>query len=334
MNKIFISSIVAFIFFIGCSEKKYFEPSEDMISGEVKVDGELSSAISQSNKNGVILKDGTLITKYGIYNIKLKDNLSFLNTSGDLILVANYDSNVLSFLNKDGKELKSFPFDLMPISASLHNDILAVVLADNTSILWDVNVNEKLFSNKNAISFAINSKVASPIFVDDYVIFPVFDGKLLFVNINNYKIVNTITFGNADFFDNIIYMAAEGSNLIAATNRKLMTLVDGKDFSYDVNINDILYTNNKIYVLTLEGEVIEFDLLLNILNKKKFQFATLNSIVIKDNIYTLESQGYLIKIEPNNFVDSIYRIDIEKYKNSFYTDDVIYYDDKIIKLPK
>ncbi|RAX54873.1 hypothetical protein CCY99_01630 [Helicobacter sp. 16-1353] len=334
MNRIFTFSIFIFIIFVGCSEKKYFTPDKNSILGEIKVDGKLDSDIYQSNKNGAVLKNGTLITKDGIYQIKLKDNFSFLNTSGDLLLVANYDDNTLFILNKDGKELKSFPFDYMPISASLRDNILAVVLADNTSIIWDINVNELLFSHKSPASYAINSKAASPLFLDTTIIFPTFDGKIILVSLDNFKIIRTIALGSGIFFNNVIYLALEGENLIVATNNKLMTLISGEDFSYDVNISDVLYTNNKIYVLSLEGEVIELDLLLNELNKKKFPFATLNSIIVKDNIYTLESQGYMIKIDKNNFIDSIYKIDIDEYKDSFYTDDVIYYDNKIIRFPK
>ena len=332
MNNILV--LIFFILFVGCSQKQYFTPSEDRILGEVELDDELESPISQSNKNGAILNDGTLITKDGIYRINLKENYSFLNMSGDVILVGNYETNTLSLLNIDGKELKSFTFEYMPISASLRDNMLALVLADNSLILWDTNVNEELFNSKNAASFAINSKVASPLFLDDTVIFPAFDGKVVIVNLNNFQIINTIALGSEAFFNNIIYLASSGENLIIATSNKLMTFIDGKDFSKELHINDILYTNDKIYVLSLEGEVIEFDLLLNELNKAKFQYANLSSIIISDNIYTLESQGYMIKIEPNSFIDSIYEIDIDEYKNSFYTDNVIYYDDKIIKFPK
>ena len=325
---------ILFILFAGCSQKQYFTPNKESIAGKVEFDGKLESHISQSNKNGALLEDGTLIAKDGIYNINLKENDSFLNTSGDLILVANYETNKLSILNKDGKELKSFIFEYMPISASLRDNILAVVLSNNSFLLWDTNVNEKLFSSNNATSYAINSKVASPLFIDEVVVFPALDGKVVVLNLNNFQILHTIALSSEEYFNNIIYLASSGKNLIIATSNKLMTFIDNKDFSRDLNIIDLLYTNNKIYVLSLEGEVIAFDLLLNELNKVKFQYANLSSIIISDNIYTLESQGYMIKIDPNNFEDSIYEIDIDEYKNSFYTNDVIYYDDRIIRFPK
>lgn len=332
MNNILL--VILFLLFAGCSQKQYFTPSKDSIVGKVEFDDKLESHISQSNKNGALLSDGTLIAKDGIYNINLKENYTFLNINGDLILVGNYETNTLSILNKDGKELKSFTFEYMPISASIRDNILAVVLADNSFVLWDTNVDEKLFSSNNSTAYAINSKVASPLFIDDMVVFPAFDGKVVILNLNNFQILNTIAISSEAYFNNIIYLASSGKNLIIATSNKLMTFIDGKDFSKDLNISDILFTNNKIYILSLEGEVIEFDLLLNELNKAKFQYANLSSIIISDNIYTLESQGYMIKIDPNSFVDSIYKIDIDEYKNSFYTDDVIYYDNRIIRFPK
>ncbi len=332
MNKILL--FIFFLLFIGCSQKQYFTPSDDRILGKIDIDDKLDYHISQANSNGALLDNGSVITKDGIYNINLKEDYEFLNSVNDLFIVASYETNNLLILNKDGKEMYSFTFDYMPIAASLRDNILALVLADNSLVLWDINVNEKLFSSNNSTSYAIDSKVASPLFIGDRVIFPAFDNKIVVVSLNNFKIINTITLGSDTFFSNIIYLASSGNNIIFATSNKLMTFVDGNVFSKSFNIKDILYTNNKIYILSLEGEVIELDLLLNELHKIKFQYASLSSIIVNDSIYTLESQGYMIKIDLHNFVDYIYKIDIDEYKNSFYTNDTIYYDNKIIKFPK
>ncbi|RDU64806.1 hypothetical protein [Helicobacter sp. MIT 14-3879] len=328
---------VTLALFIGCSEKQYFKPTKTEIIGNFEIDSKLEYSIKQSNKNGALLEDGTLITKDGIYKLNLDKNFIFLNMVNDLILVGDYNTNSLHFLNKDGKILKTFKFDFMPLSANLKENILAVVLSNNTSIIWDINTNEELFSNKGSVIYAINSNIASPIFLDTNVVFPTFDGKLLVIDLNSYKIIRNISLGSGRFFGNIIYLAFDGSNInnesiIVATNNKVVSIIGGKEFSYESNINDILYKNSKIYILSLEGEVIELDLLLNELHKKKFQFATLNSIVVNNNIYTIESQGYLIKIDPNSFESNIYEINIDKYKDSFYTNDTIYYDNKVIKV--
>lgn len=316
---------------VSCSEKKYFTPAESKILGEAGISERLKAPIVQSNRFGAVLEDGSLLLKDGIFPINLKDNFIFLNTAGNLILVANYEDNALFVLNTDGKELYKFPFDFMPISAALRDEILAVVLADNSIVLWDIRTNERLFSHKSAITYTINANNAAPIFNASSVIFPVFDGKIIIVNLDNLRIARTIALSSGESFNNIIFIHLENDNLIIATNKKLMTLVADKDFSYDANIRDVAYVNGRIYVLTLEGEVVMLDLLLNELRKKKFQFATLSAIIAKDSIYTLESQGYLIKINPNDFMDSIYKLDIDEYKDSFYTNDVIYYDDKVLR---
>lgn len=331
------------IFFIGCSEKQYFKPSS--IEGKFEVESSLSSSIIQSNKNGAVLKDGTLIAKDGIYKANLKSEYLFLNKSGDYILVGDYTNNNLYFLNTDGKILKTFEFPYMPISANLKDNFLAVVLSDNSSLIWDTNTNEELFSDKSSVVYAINSKSASPLFLDSSVVFPTLDGKLLLVSLDSFKVLRTITLSSGGYFSNIIFLdlneGAKSSgklslnkepNLIVATNAKVLSIYNGKQFSYEANINDIVYNNDKIYIISLEGEVIELDLLLNELHKKKFQFANLSSLIIGDSIYTLESQGYLIKIDKNDFKDSIYKIGIGEYKQSFYIDDTIYYDDNIIKV--
>lgn len=323
---------IAILCFFGCSEKRYFEPNSEMIKGEFEIDSKLPDDIIQANKFGAVLENGNLITKKGIFNANIQENHLFLNATDDFIIVGDYKDNNVYFLSENGKMLKQFAFEFMPISASVRDNILAVILANNTAILWDINTNESLFSNASGNVYAINAKNASPYFLDSTVIFPMLDGKLLVVSLDSYKIMRNITLGSGNYFGNIIYLSVEKENLIVATNSKISTIISGKEFSYSVNVNDILHKNDRIFVLSLEGEVIMLDLLLNELNKKKFPFATLNSIIVSDSIYTLESQGFLIKIDLNTFADSIYKISIGEYKNSFYTDDVIYYDDKIIKV--
>lgn len=320
-----------YLFFIGCSDKKYFTPQN--VLGEIKIDDKLEKPIVMSNRNGASLSNGMVITKDGIFDIKLKEDLLFLNSINNLFLVANIKDNVISILNTEGVELQHFKFDYTPLSATLHNGILAVVLSNNTLMLWDTNTNEELFSLKSSIVYAIDSKLASPVFVNDSVVFPTLDGKIIFVNLNNFKVIRNITLGGGELFNNIIYLSVD-NNVVVANKHKLMTIVGNKEFNKDLDVLDVLFVNNKIYVLSLDGEVIEFDLLLQELNKKKFPFANMSGIIVKDDIYTLESQGYLIKINANDFVDSIYKIDISEYKNNFYTKDIIYYDNKIIKFPK
>lgn len=332
LARFFALIIIAIVFFSACSEKRYFEPNKDAIKGTFEIDSKLDDNILQSNKNGAVLENGTLITKDGKFSANLAKNYLFLNATKDKIIVADYSNNNVHFLSTDGKILKSFEFEFMPLSASVRDNILAVILANNSAILWDINTNEELFSSKGGSVYAINSKNTSPYFLDSTIILPTLDGKLLVVNLNAYKILRTITLGSGNYFGNIIYLSVDGENLIVATNSKVSTIISGKEFSYAVNINDILYKDGKIYILSLEGEVIMLDLLLNELHKKKFPFATLNAIIVSDYIYTLESQGFLIKINPQDFSDEIYKIDISEYKNSFYTDSVIYYDNRAIKV--
>ncbi|MGX2982711.1 hypothetical protein [Helicobacter sp. 23-1045] len=322
---------IALLFF-GCSEKQYFTPQKEMISGEFEIYDKLPSDIVLANKNGAVLENGALVTKKGIFEARLNENYLFLNVADSAIVVGDYSNNSVHFLSSDGKILKSFEFEFMPLSASVKGDILAVVLANNTAILWDTKTNEQLFIDKGGSVYAISAKNASPYFLDSTIIFPMLDARLLVVSANNYKILRNITLGGGNYFGNVIYLSVKGENLIAATNSKVSTIVSGKEFNYAVNINDILHKNDKIYILSLEGEVIMLDLLLNELNKKKFPFATLSSLAVNEYIYALESQGFLIKIHPKDFSDSIYKINIGAYKSSFATDKIIYYDNKIIKV--
>lgn len=332
MLKNSIAVIILCIFLISCSDKKYFIPQS--IIGEIKADGTLEKSITQSNRNGAVLSNGMVITKDGIFDIKLKDNLIFLNNEDNLFLVSNTDNNTILFLNTEGVILKSFQFDYTPLSATLKNDLLAVVLSNNSLVILDTKVNDELFISKNSIVYAVDSKLASPVFTKDEIVFPTLDGKIVFVNLKSLKITNNISLGGGELFNNITYLNVDNKNIVAINKHKIMTVIGNKDFSKDIDVVDAIFSDNRIYVLSLDGEIIEFDLSLQEINKKKFPFASFSGISVNDSIYTLESKGYLIKINKNNFVDSIYKINIDKYRDNFYTKDVIYYDNKIIKLPK
>lgn len=339
-------------FFSGCSEKKYFTPQESQITGEMLIHEVLESPIARVNNGGAVLENGTIIAKNGeFYPLNLAENLTLLSAKNGVLLVSDYQNSALVRLNSDGKELQRFSFDFPPISAALQGDLLAVVLADNTSLLWDTRTNEKLFSHKGATTMSINANAAECVFWGSSVVFPLLDGKLLIVSTESLKATRTISLGGGGFLNNIIYLALEGETLIAATNNRVLSLVGGRDFSYDVSVRDILQRGGRIYVLSLEGEVIELDFLLNELRKKKFPFASLNALVVGESVYALETQGYVLRVDLHTFNEEIYalalagepvceegacrpsakkRIKIGQ-KDSLNANGIIYYDEFVIK---
>ncbi|WP_240451749.1 hypothetical protein [Helicobacter sp. L8] len=237
------------------------------------------------------------------------------------------------------------PIDAYPLSASVKGKRLAVVMSDNSANIFDITSRKLIFSEKGASTTAINSLMAAPVFLDTVVVFPMLDGRLLVVDVSGDtpKVVRNIVLNSEKFFNNVIYLRVDGENMFAATAKKLVSIVSGQEFSFDADIVDVLYKNNHLYVLTLDGQILEMDRTLNdqSMGVVKLPFAMLTSLVVTDKkLYTLEKRGYLVEVDLQHFDDyRVYHLsNVSKNwggrldKMSFYTGDKIYYDRYYIDL--
>ncbi|GMB91960.1 hypothetical protein [Helicobacter ailurogastricus] len=239
----------------------------------------------------------------------------------------------------DAKPSITIPLDTYPLSASIKGERLAVVMADNSANIYDIKTKKLIFNEKGSASPAINSLVAAPVFLDTVVVFPMLDGHLLVVDVRSDepKVVRNIVLNSEKFFNNVIYLKVDEENMFAATGKRLVSVISGQEFNFDAEIVDVLYKHHRLYVLTLDGRILEMDQTLNdqSMGVVKLPFAMLNTIVVTDKkLYTLEKRGYLVEVDLEHFDD--YRVYPLKNASksflghldrmSFYTDDKIYYD--------
>lgn len=237
------------------------------------------------------------------------------------------------------------PLDAYPLSANIKNNRLAVVTADNSANIYDIPTKTLIFSEKGSSSAAINSLVAAPVFLDTVVVFPMLDGRLLIVDASQKepRVVRNIVLNSEKFFNNVIYLKVQDENMFAATGKRLVSVISGQEFNFDADIVDMLYKNHRVYVLTLDGRILQMDQTLNDKSMEvvKLPFAILNTLVVTDKkLYTLEKQGYLVEVNLEHFNDyRVYRLKgISKSfmgkldKMSFYSKDKIYYDRSYLDL--
>ncbi|WP_104686776.1 hypothetical protein [Helicobacter felis] len=232
------------------------------------------------------------------------------------------------------------PIDTYPLSASVQGKHLAVVMADNSANIYDIPSRKLIFSEKGSSTVAIDSLVAAPVFLDSVVVFPMLDGRLLVVDVSTDtpRVVRNIVINSEKFFNNVIYLKVDGENMFAATTKRLVSVVSGQEFSYDADIVDVLYKDHHVYVLTLDGRILQMDRTLNeqSMGVVKLPFAMLTSLVVTDKkLYTLEKRGYLVEVDLAHFDDyRVYSIkNVSKSffggrlnKMNFYSKDKIYYD--------
>ncbi|PAF41524.1 hypothetical protein [Helicobacter sp. 11S02596-1] len=328
-NKTIYFILATIVFFVGCSSKKYFEPP--IVSGAIKFDHKLKDNIKTANRFGAVLDNGNVIDVDGVTYLKINKNSVFLNETKDYYIIAQGCENI-ELINKNTQESTTIPMTACPLGASIKNNQLAVVLADNSTDIYDITTKNVLFSQKGTPSLAINSLVAAPVFLDTLVVFPTLDGRLLVVDTKNFTPVRNIIINSEKFFNNVTYLVVDGENMFATTGKRLVSIISGQEFSYDGDIIDILYHAPYLYLLTLEGQIIQMDKTLRKVNQIKLPFASLNAIVIVGNkLYTIEKRGYLIEVDTINFNYKVFEIKgfmgrMKLNKMNFYDKHRIYYD--------
>ncbi|GAA9984307.1 plasminogen-binding protein PgbB [Helicobacter pylori] len=225
------------------------------------------------------------------------------------------------------------PLETFALSASVKGNFLAVVLADNSANLYDITSQKLLFSEKDSPSTTINSLMAMPIFMDTVVVFPMLDGRLLVVDYvhGTPTPIRNIVISSDKFFNNITYLIVDGNNMIASTGKRILSVVSGQEFNYDGDIVDLLYDKGTLYVLTLDGQILQMDKSLRELNSVKLPFASLNTIVLNHNkLYSLEKRGYVIEVDLNDFNSyNVYKtptIGSFKFFSSNRLDKGVFYD--------
>jgi len=326
LKKFILLGTLFLILFTGCSLKKVYEPK--VVKDDWDSYGDLNSSIVDVASNIAYLEDSSVIVKDKIFNIKLNSNERVLSYYENSVLSSTIDGNLTI---RDGKTTKTLELKKTIATASLHNNILAVLFADNEFALYNISTKEPIFKAMSADVVAVDAKIIPPYFFNDLVIFLTLDGKVIIVNSRLKKILRTTLVSTAEYFNNIIYFNIIDNKIIAATNRSIIAL-SAKENKIDLEARDIKYDGRDIFVFTKQGEVVVLDSNLDIERKIKFPFAHfLATLIYKDNIYILEKEGYLIVLNKDLKNYDVYEVDYDD-GYIFVDNKKIYIDDEYIKI--
>ena len=185
-----------------------------------------------------------------------------------------------------------------------------------------------LESNKHTSqSIPFDTCVLSASLKDDKLAMVLLDNTIMYYDIAQNKITKDILIVSDKFFNNVIYIYAQNNYLLAATTKRVSVIIGDRSFKYDVDLRDVLFFNDKVYVLSIEGEILELDHTLKLLRKVRLPFAVFSGIVIANNtLYTLERGGYLIELNLKDFAPLVYKNNLAKKKSLFYNQDTFFYD--------
>lgn len=327
----FLFLISLIVLFTGCSGKKYFEPQETFTTASDSYGG----TITDLSRDGATLASGNYIGNNGVNkHVKVGENYRFLSENSSYVLSSNTDG-VLNVIDKQTNEsVRAVALHVPVVSASISNGLIAYILNNNTFGLYRIKDNKKIFENRSERTFAIDTRAASPMFIDNLVVMPMLDGKLIIVDIHNSDNTKVVYLSSKKAFNNVIYLSRMGNTMVAATPQKIITIGSSGKNEYRANISEAAVTDNNVYLFTKEGMIIKLSKLLEVITSKKFKFAHYSvATAFGDKVFALDQQGSLIVLSSDLSKFKIYNIgDVED--PAFITGTKLYKDGDVIELSK
>ncbi len=329
---IFISLFAVLLLLSGCSSRKAFEPEQTYSAS--MAESSFGGTIVDVTREGATLDDGRFISKEGISTFTLPEGYRFLGESGKYVIAANAKGMLKLIDHKSGKSLKEITFDTPVVSASIKGNLIAYILENNAFGLYDIAHDKKIVENRSERTYAIDTRAASPLFVDSLVVMPMLDGKLVIFDTSDPENAKVVYLSSDKAFNNVIYLERTGDTLVAATPKKLLTLGSQGEFDYRANIADVTLYKNYIYLFTKEGEIIKMSITLDELTTKKFKFAQFSeSTVVDGRVYALDIKGSLIVLDSDLKQYRIYDVG-EVEHPVFVSGSKLYKDGTIIHLDR
>lgn len=326
----FFTLVLVILGITGCSNKQYYKPNETHTLHSNAYGG----TIVDISRNGATLKNEKYIGKHGVSKIEIGKGYRFLNENEKYALASNAEG-ILNIIDKrTNKSMRAVSLHIPIVSATIHDDLVAYILNNNTFGIYQISDNRKVVENRSERTYAIDTKAASPMFIDNLAIMPMLDGKLIIVDTANTDNAKVVYISSYKAFNNVTYLSRMGDTMVASTPKRLMTLGDFGKKEYSANISEVVVDKKYIYLFTKEGEVLKFNDTLEKLAKNKFKFAHFSAATaLNGKIYALDHQGSLIVLSSDLSKFKVYDFGSVK-KAAFATGLKLYKDGKVIDLSK
>ena len=332
MKKTLIFTLLLSFLFLGCSTKRqYFEPSDENITGDMKFNGSLPSEIVAVSKDGATLKDGEVISKNGLVkNFKVLKSEKFLGEYDGNFVVTDINGT-LKVVSGTGAVKFEKALGRQALSANIRGDDLALVMSDDSIMLIKLSSGAVVLDHKVGDAFAIDSRVASPLFINQLIAYPALDGLVSIAENVGGRSARDFVVSNQPFFNNIIALENKGDNLYAVTATRLMLVSPAGNKNHNVDIKDVIFSGDRIYLFLKDGRVELLDRGLNLIKSRKFTFAQFSGALLSGSyLYIIERNGYVIRTDENLEGQAIYELNGEFDDKSFIAGSSFYYDDKIL----
>ncbi len=321
---------ISILFFSACSTKKVYEP--EVVKGAWKYYGDSDEKVIDISSQTALTQTRKVLSKEKfIDNIVVPEFYRLLGSSDEWVVSANIDGNISLQSLSDNAKQEQFQLYKTIASASVKEDILAVLFADNEMALYSIATKELLLKEQGNPVIAVDSRIVNPYFMNDLVLFLTLDGKVVIVNSKLKKKLRTVIVSSEDHFNNIIYFNVIENKLIAATGHKILSMGE-KEVRVSYETRNIAYDDKIIYITTKQGEIISLSATLEVNAKIKFPFAHFLGLIIhNDKLYALEKEGYLIELSRDLLQHDVYKANVQD-GYVFVGEKIFFIDDEYISV--
>ena len=327
-NILFVITISTLFF--GCSSKKYYEPKK--IDANIGYSKTLKSSLVDVSRDGATYADGKVIARNGgLLSLKIPKGFRFVNASDDSVIVTSGIGEMM-ILTKDGKKVFEKTFQNQLASATIKDNLLAMVFADNTIMLYDIKADNMIYKEPLSHAVALDARLANPLFLNDLVVFATLDGRLLIMDSTKKVVLRDVAISNKTLFNNVIFLDVNDNTLVAATASKIISINPKTINNLNIDVKDLIYKNHKVYVFTKSGKVVLLDDSLKKIKEIKFPYALFSAVFEGDKLYAVEKKGYLIEIEKDLSSYRVVQMPDEIISSLFGHDNKIYFDNHIITI--
>jgi len=331
-NLAFVSFTALALLLSGCSSKKYFEPENTFSASYASKS--YGADIIDLSRDGGTLSNGQYLGKAGVSTINLGEGYRFLNESKSYVLAANAEG-ILKVIDKKTKEpVRAVSLHIPVVAATIKNGVIAYILNNNTFGIYLMKDNRKIVENRSERTYAIDTRAANPMFIENLVVMPMLDGKLIIVNTADTENAKVVYISSEPAFNNVIYLSRMGNTMVAATPKRLIALGTEGKLEYKANISEVAIDNRRIYLFTKEGKVVALNSHLEVIGTSKFKFAHYAvGTAFDGKVYALDQQGSLIVMNSDLTKSKIYDVGAVEAP-AFITGTKLYKDGDVIELSK
>ncbi len=300
MNLLKNSLVIPLIFLGGCSSKPYYSPEPTHLKDEpVHFIYQRDKQIKRIEFNRVILSTGEIY-----------------NRNGDLVKPEDKIANLLSD----------------EVVWSKRDNLVAYITDNNSIALFDSDKNQTLFRETFSSVSTIDRRLPPPIFDKDNILYFTFNGQIAIFSISQMKIIKVVSIGKGEDYPNIIDYQLRENDLTVITHRGITVLGDNFDEHIDLDLRGAIFEPNSIFLITKDGDVRRYDRKLMLIKNIKFPFAYFIAWgEVKDTIYLIESQGYIIKLNKDLTDYQVTPSELDD-ENCFFTPQRFICDEKFFRL--